>query len=56
MSLTIRTPGDVQAVYQKRGDLLLLTDRREAVQRVEQRLKEAQRAQQATGGSQQGRQ
>ena len=45
-----------QAVYQKRGELLLLTDRREAVQRVEQQLAEAQRARQAAPGSSAGQQ
>lgn len=56
MPLPIRNPGGVQAVYQKRGDLLLLTDRHEAVKRVEQQLEEARCAQQAAGDSQQGRQ
>lgn len=49
----------MQAVYQKRGELQLLTDRREALARVEQQLQEAQQAQQAqevAGGSKQSRQ
>lgn len=46
----------VQAVYQKRGELLLLTDRREALARVEQQLQEAQQAQEVAGGSKQSRQ
>jgi len=41
-------------VYQKRGELLLLTDRREALERLQQQLEEAKLAQQAAAGRQPG--